>query len=123
MMALAERGIDPKVVDDQIGRLTFAEDLARGIRHLLDRGAPYGTYNLTGSGDPTSWADVARQVYDLAGHDPQRVHGVSTAEYYATSAAAPRPVNSVLDLAKIRNTSFIPTDSVEGLRRFVAAIR
>ena len=39
MASLAERGIDPKVVDDQIGRLTFTDDLARGIRHLLDGGA------------------------------------------------------------------------------------
>ncbi len=52
MASLAERGIDPKVVDDQVGRLTFTDDIARGIRHLLERGAPYGTYNLTGGGEP-----------------------------------------------------------------------
>ena len=36
MASLAARGIDPRVVDDQIGRLTFTGDIARGIRHLLD---------------------------------------------------------------------------------------
>ena len=42
----------PSVVDDQVGRLTFTADLARAIRHLLDTGAPYGTYNVTGAGEP-----------------------------------------------------------------------
>ena len=30
----------PSVVDDQIGRLTFTQDIAAGIRHLLDTGRP-----------------------------------------------------------------------------------
>ncbi|MCW2853331.1 MAG: NAD-dependent epimerase/dehydratase family protein, partial [Nocardioides sp.] len=45
MRELAERGVSPGVVDDQIGRLTFADELARATRHLLDTGVPYGTYN------------------------------------------------------------------------------
>ena len=47
MASLAERGIDPDVVDDQVGRLTFTDELARGIRHLVTTAAPAGTYNLT----------------------------------------------------------------------------
>ena len=39
MASLADRGISPAVVDDQIGRLTFAADLAAGIAHLLCRSA------------------------------------------------------------------------------------
>ena len=35
MASLAERGVDPAVVDDQIGRLTFTSEIARGIRHLV----------------------------------------------------------------------------------------
>ncbi|MGY5766697.1 SDR family oxidoreductase, partial [Brachybacterium sp. DNPG3] len=35
MARLAEKGVDPSVVDDQVGRLTFADDLAAGIEHLL----------------------------------------------------------------------------------------
>ncbi|MET1033683.1 MAG: bifunctional dTDP-4-dehydrorhamnose 3,5-epimerase family protein/NAD(P)-dependent oxidoreductase, partial [Arthrobacter sp.] len=59
MAALADRGAEPRVVEDQTGRLTFADTLAAGIAHLLDSGAPYGTYNLTNDGDALSWADVA----------------------------------------------------------------
>ncbi|WP_390885204.1 sugar nucleotide-binding protein [Corynebacterium glutamicum] len=102
MKSLDERGIAPSVVDDQIGRLTFTEDIAAGIAHLLEVGAAYGTYNLTNTGEPASWADVARAVFS----DPTKVTGVSTAEYFADKNAAPRPLNSVLNLGKIEATGF-----------------
>ena len=34
MLSLAARGVDPSVVNDQFGRLTFTSELARAIRHL-----------------------------------------------------------------------------------------
>ena len=111
MASLAERGIDPSVVDDQVGRLTFTSDLARGIRHLIDTDAPYGVYNLTGAGEPRTWAQIAARVFELTGHDPARVRPVTTTEYYAGKGGiAPRPANSVLDLAKIEATGFSPAD-------------
>jgi len=125
MASLAERGVDPRVVDDQVGRLTFTPDIARGIRHLLDSGAPYGTYNLSGAGDPTSWADVAREVFRITGHDPERVTGVSTSDYFASATApvAPRPANSVLDLEKIAGTGFVPAPSDAALARYLSTAR
>ncbi len=121
MLSLAERGIDPAVVDDQVGRLTFTSELARAIRHLTESHAPYGTYNVTGSGPATSWADVARRTFELAGHDPQRVSGVSTAEYFGNSATpvAPRPAYGVLDLSKVEATGFVPADAGESLANYV----
>jgi dTDP-4-dehydrorhamnose reductase/dTDP-4-dehydrorhamnose 3,5-epimerase len=121
MLSLADRGIDPEVVDDQVGRLTFTSELARAIRHLTESRAPYGTYNVTGSGAVTSWADVARRTFELAGHDPSRVSGVSTAAYFGKSAApvAPRPAYSVLDLTKTQATGFAPADSDEILADYV----
>ncbi|WP_083526880.1 SDR family oxidoreductase [Thermophilibacter mediterraneus] len=38
------------VVDDQEGRLTFTDQMAAAIFHLLDADAPYGLYDMTGSG-------------------------------------------------------------------------
>lgn len=121
MQSLAERGVDPSVVGDQIGRLTFADDIARGIRHLLSTAAPSGTYNLTGAGDPASWADVARTVFELTGHDPARITAVSTDEYFsaATTPVAPRPRNSALDLAKIEASGFRAPDWKDALRRYL----
>jgi dTDP-4-dehydrorhamnose 3,5-epimerase len=112
MASLAKHGIDPQVVDDQVGRLTFTADLARGIVHLITTRAPYGVYNLSGSGDPASWADIARAVFAKTGHDSSRIRPVSTDEYFAgtTGPVAPRPRNSVLDLDLIVATGFRPTD-------------
>ncbi|MGN7189000.1 sugar nucleotide-binding protein [Microbacterium enclense] len=122
MASLAERGIDPKVVDDQVGRLTFTAELARGIRHLLDTDAPFGVYNLTGSGEPMSWAQIARRVYELTGHDPQRVQGVTTEEYFSAASApvSPRPRNSVLDLSALAGTGFTPRPHEADLEAYLA---
>ena len=121
MLSLAERGVDPAVVDDQVGRLTFTSELARAIRHLTESRAPYGTYNMTGSGAVTSWADVARRTFEFAGHDPNRVSGVSTAEYFssATNPVSPRPASGVLDLTKIESTGFVPAAADETLQNYV----
>ncbi|QNJ93820.1 sugar nucleotide-binding protein [Mycolicibacterium fluoranthenivorans] len=108
MLSLAQRGVNPSVVDDQFGRLTFASELARAIRHLADSRAPYGVYNVTGSGPATSWADIARRVFALAGHNPDRVTGVHAERYFASIAGpvAPRPRNSILDLAKVHSVGY-----------------
>jgi dTDP-4-dehydrorhamnose 3,5-epimerase len=114
MATLATRGINPTVVADQTGRLTFTSDIAAGIRHLIDTHAPYGTYNLTGNGPPQTWADIARTVYHLTGHDPARITDVTTDQYFASASTpvAPRPRNSTLDLHKIRATGFTPTGTL-----------
>ncbi len=101
MLGLAGRGIAPSVVDDQIGRPTFASDLAGAVVHLLAAQAPFGTYHVTGGGEPASWYTVARAVYDLAGHADLPLTPVSTAAYFAGKPdAAPRPLNSVLDTGR-----------------------
>jgi dTDP-4-dehydrorhamnose reductase len=111
MAGLADRGVSPTVVDDQIGRLTFTADLAAGIAHLLDTRAPFGTYNLTCSGEPVSWADVAAEVFAARGRSAEDVGRTSTKAYFADKPqAAVRPLNSVLDLAKITATGFAPRD-------------
>ncbi|KEP75013.1 dTDP-4-dehydrorhamnose reductase [Microbacterium sp. SUBG005] len=122
MASLAERGIDPRVVDDQVGRLTFTSDIASAIAALVDAEAPYGVYNVTGQGEPTSWCDVARRVFELSGHDPQRVSGVSTADYFAGASApvAPRPHNSVLDTTATAAAGVPLGEADERLRDYLA---
>lgn len=122
MASLAERGIDPRVVDDQIGRITFTTDIARAIVHLLDAGAPYGVYNVSSAGEPASWADIARVVFSETGHDPARITGVSTEEYFASATApvAPRPMWSVLDLSKLEATGFESRPGIESLRDYLS---
>ncbi|MDK3256120.1 SDR family oxidoreductase [Blastococcus capsensis] len=120
MASLADRGISPSVVDDQIGRLTLTADLAAGIRHLVETGAPYGTYNLTGDGEAGSWADVAELVFTARGRAAADVTSVSTAEYFAgKTGIAPRPLNSVLDLTRIRAAGFGPRDWRKALAAYL----
>lgn len=120
MLSLAGRGVTPSVVADQTGRLTFASDLAAGIVHLLTSGAEFGTYNLSGGGSVVSWADIAKRVYERAGRSSDEVTPVTTEEYYAgREGVAPRPLSSVLDLAKIEAAGFTPADSMERLKDYL----
>ena len=72
MASLADRGIEPGVVDDQYGRLTFTDDLAAGIAHLVGTDAPFGTYNLSSDGPVQTWADIARDVFAARGRPAER---------------------------------------------------
>ena len=131
MCALSDRCADPSdglsevsVVDDQLGRLTFADQMAEAVFHLLDAGAPYGTYNVTGEGRVASWAEIARLVFELRNGNGGAVRPVSTAEYYASSEepVAPRPAHSALDLARLEATGFIPRDWEEEVAEYVSAL-
>ena len=96
MQELAEKGVDPAVVDDQVGLLTHTGDLAAAIVGLLRNRSPYGTVNVTSGGEPRSWFEIARQAFADAGHDPDRVRPTSTEEYGRGKALAPRPRFSTL---------------------------
>lgn len=120
MATLADRGVQPAVVADQIGRLTFAADIARGIKHLVETKASFGTYNLSNDGSPQSWADIAADVFELSGAERSAVSGVTTAEYFKDKVAAPRPLNSVLDLRKIKATGFQPRNSRTALVEYLS---
>jgi dTDP-4-dehydrorhamnose 3,5-epimerase len=105
---LADRGVTPSVVDDQIGRLTHTANLAGAIKHLIDTGAAYGTYNCTDGGQPVTWAQIAQAVFVNHGRPASDVTPVSTEEYYAgKDHIAPRPRHSLLDLTKLEATGYI----------------
>ena len=119
MMELGKKGIDPTVVADQIGRLTFTSELVRAIDHLLTNQSEYGTYNVTNSGEPKSWADYTREIFKLAGYGG-KVTDTTTAEYFANKEnIAPRPLNSALNLDKIRSTGFESRDWKEDLKEYI----
>lgn len=99
MLDLVTRSVTPTVVADQIGRPTFAEDLALGIIALTTSGPAADTYNITNTGDPASWSDVARATFELVGRSPGDVADTTTAAYYVgRPETARRPLNSFLDL-------------------------
>jgi len=119
MLGLGAKGVAPSVVSDQIGRLTFTKELVRAVDLLIKDNHEYGTYNVTNGGDPASWADITRSIFNLAGFD-QQVMDTTTAEYFAGKEnIAPRPLKSTLDLAKIQSIGFTPTDWHEDLKKYI----
>ena len=116
----AEQELKPRVVGDQVGRLTFACDLARATKFLLESGAPYGTYNVTNSGDPASWADIAKEVYRLSNRSAEEVTTISSDEYASSrDVTAHRPPNSTYNLEKLANAGYIPRDWRVALKEYL----
>ena len=121
MAGLAARGVEPKVIMDQRGRPTYAEDLAKGIAHLLRTKAEYGVYNLTSDGDAVGRDEIAMAVFIGVGHDPSEVHPVTTAQYAELNGPeAPRPAESTLSLDKIKATGFTPMNWRAALALYLA---
>lgn len=89
-----------KVVNDQRGRPSSAEHVARVTLQLLDQQAR-GTFHVTDGGECT-WYDFAREIVRLAGHNCD-VQPCTSAEY---TRPAKRPPYSVLDLG--------PTEALVG---------
>jgi dTDP-4-dehydrorhamnose 3,5-epimerase/reductase len=122
MASLADRGVSPDVVDDQFGRLSFTAEVTRAIVHLLQIKAPYGTYNISNNGEPVTWADIARVVFQARGRDADSVRSVTTAEYAGGKSLAPRPEHSVLSLDKIISSGFRPTDAMTQLQEYLSSL-
>ncbi len=80
------------VVDDQIGQPTWSRDLAEQIVRLASSEAPAGVYHGTNSGS-CSWYEFTREIFRLAGADPERVQPTTTDAF---PRPAPRPAYSVL---------------------------
>ena len=92
MLRLAREAGTVDVVTDQLGQPTWTRDLADQIVRLMDSDAPAGVYHATNAG-VGSWYDFARLVFELAGHDPERVHATDSSAFVRP---APRPAYSVL---------------------------
>jgi len=88
-----------RFVDDQRGHPTFADDLASMVRRLVVEQRT-GLFHVTNRG-AVSWYEFAGAVLESAGHDPNRVLPIATADL-DPPRPAPRPMNSVLDNTALR---------------------
>ena len=119
MLEIGKKGINPTVVSDQIGRLTFTSELVRAIDHLLSTKAPYGVYNISNDGETASWASITKKIYETAGLK-NTVSETTTDEYFmGKENIAPRPLKSSLDLSKIKSTGFTSIDWESELNRYI----
>jgi dTDP-4-dehydrorhamnose reductase len=105
MLRLATERDNLRIVGDQYGRMTSADDLAETIckmvsRVLDDEGAETGVFHFANSG-VSSWADLAREIFRLSrlrGGPFAQVENITSADY---AAPALRPAYSVLDTERI----------------------
>ena len=105
MLRLAQERSELRVVNDQFGAPTSADDLAAATLRVLQlstdaASAPSGVYHAVNRGE-TSWFGVAEAVFAIArrrGLKSPRLMPISSAEY---PTPARRPSNSRLDGAKL----------------------
>ncbi len=88
------------VIFDQVGTPTYANDLARAIYAIINKGVIRGIYHFSNEG-VCSWYDFTVAIHRLAGITTCCVKPLHTADY-PTKAA--RPHYSVLDKTKIKTT-------------------
>lgn len=81
-----------KVVHDQIGQPSSANDLARQLIKLVNTNARFGIYHGTNGGQ-ASWYEFANQIFKLCGADTDRLISVPTSEF---PRLAKRPEYSAL---------------------------
>ena len=102
MLKLADSGQPVRVVADQVGSPTYAQDLARVTRSIIEvlnssREDCFGLYHVTNTGT-TSWHGLAQEIFRLAAHQDVVVQPISTEEY---PTPAPRPAYTALDCSKL----------------------
>jgi len=85
-----------RVVADQTGCPTYAHDLARALRQLVEQGAR-GLYHFSNA-EPCTWWDFARAILDESGHGELAIDRATTEEMAFPAA---RPRFSVMDCGRI----------------------
>ena len=130
MLRLAEDRPELRVVADQIGTPTAADDVAAALmmialrivnarKDAADAASLWGTYHFTAGGS-TSWHGLADCVFRILERETGKrptVTAITTADY---PTPARRPANSRLDCSKIEKTFGIHRpDWQDGVERVV----
>ncbi len=111
-----------RVVDDQRGSPTAAEDLAEAaltaLHHVRDQGSGWGTYHFVNAGS-TTWHGFAQRILALgSAHSPLRASSVVPITTEELGLPAPRPRWSVLDTTTFVETfGLVPQPWEEALQR------
>ncbi len=108
MIALSKSQKSLKVVNDQFGCPTWTVDLAEGIKNLIEKNMPFGTYHLCGGG-VTSWFEFAKKIFEILKIEIE-VIPVATAEF---TRPAKRPKFSAME-----NGSTL-SDWEDGLKQYL----
>ena len=102
MLRLGVKGAHLKIVDDQIGRPTYAAHLARAcwvsLKKLISEpNFKGGIFHVSGKGAPISWMEFAREIFKQR---PDSTGGIQISRVMTRDYPTPakRPLYSVLDV-------------------------
>ena len=120
VLRLASDGGPMRFVDDQRGSPSFTPDVATVVEQLCADRRP-GLFHVTNQGALSRY-EFAREILAAAGHDPDRVAPVATADLHPPRPAV-RPANSVLENRALALADLgRPGDYRAPLRRLVSEL-
>jgi len=96
MLALGKKNEEVKVVDEETAYFTYAPDLAKKTKEIVDSGKPFGTYHVTNGGAVT-WYEACVELFEQA-NLKTKIIPVSGEEFPRPAA---RPFYSVLVNTKL----------------------
>ncbi|MDE6378957.1 MAG: dTDP-4-dehydrorhamnose reductase [Muribaculaceae bacterium] len=102
MLSLTSSKPQLKVVFDQVGTPTYAQDLANAIFHIIDKrkmDGYEGIYHYSNEG-VCSWFDFTKAIADISGHTDCDIQPCHSDEF---PSAVTRPSYSVLDKTKVKS--------------------
>lgn len=98
MLKLGAKDGEIKVVNDQYGTPTSANDLAEALLKIIIYKIPYGLYHFSNTGI-TSWYKFSKEIFRITG---KSVNLIAVASENHTTLAK-RPKYSAMDIQKIQN--------------------
>lgn len=102
-----------RIFNDQVRTPTFVEDLAQGLKSIIDKRAT-GVFHLSGEDVRTPW-EMAVEATRHLGYDPELIEKVTEQTF---SQPARRPLRTGFNLAKARQLlDYRTTPFSEGLRK------
>ncbi len=117
MLMLSEARDRIDVVSDQTGSPSFTFDVVEKTIQLMQKELT-GIFHVSSRGE-ISWADFAREIFELSGKTTD-VQNISSSEF---PVAAKRPSFSLLSNQKIISAGLKPADRREALKRLLQQIK
>lgn len=105
MLRLAQTRTELSVVSDQVGRPTYAGDLAKASLKaaaalMENRKGARGTFHVSNTGRSISWADFATAIFEVFQSELDHKMTVTPISSAAYPTPARRPAWSVMDVSK-----------------------
>ena len=82
MLEVGKKNKEVKVVDEETSCFTYAPDLAKKTKEIIDAKKPFGIFHVT-NGGPCTWYEATVELYKQA--------GIKTKVVPVDSSAFPRP--------------------------------